>query len=47
MPSENDKLQAEAGHGLKNSTGTCEVPPTVIGSPMNPRCFKDNTPCLP
>ena len=32
-----------------NSTGTCKVhvPPTVIGSAKNPRCFKDNPPCLP
>ena len=59
MPSENDKRQAGHGlKAMKakdritiilcsNSTGTCKVPPTVIGSAKNPRCFKDNPPCLP
>ena len=30
-----------------NSTGTCKVSPTVTGAAKNPRCFKNNPPCLP
>ena len=59
MPSETDKRQAGRGlKSMKakdritvilcgNSTGSCKIPPTVIGSAKNPRCFKDNPPSLP
>ena len=30
-----------------NATGTCKMPPTVIGSSKNPRCFKKSRPCVP
>lgn len=30
-----------------NSTGSCKMTPVVIGSAKNPRCFKQNPPCLP
>ena len=30
-----------------NTTGTCKIPPTVIGSAKNPRCFKDNPSSVP
>ena len=55
MGSETDKRQAGRGSkAMKakdritvilcvNSTGTCKIPPTVIGSAKNPRCFKDNS----
>ena len=59
MGSETDKQQAGRGSkAMKakdrvavilcvNSTGTCKIPPTVIGSAKNPRCFKDNPPSVP
>lgn len=30
-----------------NATGSCKLPPVIIGSAKKPRCFTRNPPCLP